>query len=139
MFNDRLIAALEAIPLEFARSQSELAAQLQQFKGTIPLEGARARAADSKILATGYGRLVGWSVTPVGATALLAYIRDGRDANGDVIAVIACQPGASSTHTICGDVGVSYTEGLFLDVVAGTVVGDPARSMIGSVHIGAVG
>lgn len=66
------------------------------------------------------GRLVGWSIATAGAAAVVRF-RDGGDTTAPLIAVVTL-PANSSQTKWAGPAGVSFVDGLFVEVV-GTVEG----------------
>lgn len=123
-------AALIGIQLELERIRSEVEAGLAQFQGTSRIDGARYLPAGGRELAwAGAARLVGWSVRAVGNPVVVA-LRNGRDDQADVVAVIDLPAGGTQTVWF-GPGGVSCPEGLFIDR-SGTGI------LEGAVWIGAV-
>lgn len=87
--------------------------------GPVPLWKLSITA--SAQLVTGIGRMLGVSIVNEATTvAAKAYIRDGVDATGPVIDVIACPAGSSADHSRQYP-GVLVRQGIYVQVVAGTL------------------
>lgn len=134
---DQLVAAIEAIPLQFARMQAELTQGLQESHNGQLLLGARplqVGATGANTLAwAGPGRLVGWSVRATGG-AMTVLIRDARSDSGDILAAIELAAGQAQTIWL-GPGGVSFGEGIYVQAVQ-AVPGNGAIQ--GAVYLGAV-
>ena len=138
-WQDELREAIAAIPLTLDRMTSELSVGLGEFHNGVRLKGARnvvVGAAGRTLAYAGTGRLVGWSLQADGG-AVEVRVRDGRDAGGDVLAVLrlADDTGELPTNDTqwLGPGGVSFTEGLYVEVDP-----DSDGTLVGSVWLGAV-
>lgn len=123
--------------VEYMRWLSQMQSDLAQSIGGITLQAARpvtltlGTATGSALSGVG-GRLVGWSVRETGGTnPLVLRFRNGTDAD---------QPVIGEAYTPAGQVtsqwfppGVSFTEGLFLEVVTGAGL---STSLEGAVYLG---
>lgn len=129
---DDLRDAIASIPLALERVQAELRVGLGEFHNGLRLQGARhvAVGAGGRALASaGSGRLVGWSLRAAGG-AVTVTLRDGRDASGDVLAVLELADGATDTQWL-GPGGVSFVEGLYVET-------DGDGALTGAAWLGAV-
>lgn len=134
---DQLIAAIEAIPVQFARMQDELAAGLQEFHNGQELRAARPLqigATGANTLAwAGPARLVGWSVRATDGP-MTVLLRDARSDSGDILAAIELAAGQSQTVWL-GPGGVSAGEGIYVQAVQAV----PATGAIqGAIYLGSV-
>jgi hypothetical protein len=126
-------AALLSLPMELERMGAKMSAGLAEFHNGSRLTAARYVDVSRRLVSTGSGRLVGWSVRNAHASAVLTVnVRNSRDASGDVVATLSLLAGEDSTVWL-GPGGVDFGEALFLDVT-----GDGAGSLLGSVWLGAV-
>jgi hypothetical protein len=127
--NERVAEAL----LEVEKQTAAVAAGLAQWQNGNRLTGARPiDASKHPRLWGGSGRLVGWSLYAKGGPVELL-IRDGRDAGtGDPLGGISLVDGGNSVHWL-GPGGVSFGEGVYLDVQSGNFT-----ALRGSVWLGAV-
>lgn len=120
---DRITAAAVQITQAVAEAREAVDVGLAQFHNAIRLQGARyvgVGAGGGRFMAWGAaGRLVGWSLRAVGAPATLV-LRDSRTAAGEIIAEVSLAAGA--TETVWLHAGVSFTDGLYVDVVDPGVV-----------------
>lgn len=102
----------------------EVEVRLQATLGAVKLRGALAQpvgTGGTNRPATANGSLLGWSLRNTGATAATVILRAGRDTGGAVIASIQLNVG-ESTRDWFGPGGVSYADGLFVDLT-GTIEG----------------
>lgn len=134
-FEDKIAAAIAAIPLELERVRDELTEGLQQFHNGVPLQGARyvpVGATGRTMAWGGSGRLVGWSLRATGGPVTVV-IRDARNLDsGDPFAYIELTD-ASSSNLWFGPGGISFVEGLYVQQVA------PGAGVVqGAVYLGAV-
>lgn len=136
MRDDKLLAAIEALPLAFERMSAELSEGLQPFHQGVPLQGARyvpVGVTGSAALAwAGTGRLAGWSLRATGGPVSIV-VRDSRMSGGDIIACVELAAEASETIWLGG--GVSFIEGLYVQTVAG---GAGTGVIQGALYVGAV-
>lgn len=129
-------AALLALPMELDRIAGQMASGLSEFHNGNRVTAARYADVTRRQVSNGRGRLVGWSMRNSHATdPLTVTIRDSRDAAGDVMATFTLAAGAGSTHQL-GVAGVSFGEGLFLDVTGPAAA--VAGSLVGAVWLGVV-
>ena len=127
---DNVAAALLAVPMELQRITSELRAGLTEYHNGQRITGDRYIPAGGRAMAWGgAGRLTGWSVQAVGGPVKVL-LRDGRTADGEVLAVIDLVEEESDTQSLSRG-GVAFPEGLYLDRSG-------AGTLLGAVWIGAV-
>lgn len=122
---DRITAAAADITAAVREAREAVDAGLTQFHNAVRLQGARyvgVGASSGRFMAWGAaGRLVGWSLRAVGVPTTLV-VRDSRTAGiGEIIAEVSLAAGAA--ETIWLGPGVSFTDGLYLDVAAGVIEG----------------
>lgn len=121
---DRIADAAVQITQAVQEAREAVDAGLTQFHNAIRLQGARyvgVGAGGGRFMACGApGRLVGWSLRAVGAASTVV-LRDSRTAAGEIIAEVVLA--ADTTQTVWLHAGVSFTDGLFVDVVAGVIEG----------------
>lgn len=122
---DRITAAAADITQAVQEAREAVDVGLAQFHNAVRLQGARyvgVGASAGRFMAWGApGRLVGWSLRAVGVPTTLV-VRDSRTAGiGEIVAEIVLA--ADTTQTIWLGSGVSFTDGLYLDVVAGVIEG----------------
>lgn len=126
-------AALLSLPMELDRIAGKLSAGLAEFHAGNRLTAARYVDVSRRLVSTGSGRLVGWSLRNThAADPLVVTVRNSRDASGDVVATLGLSAGQSSTVWL-GPGGVDFGEALFLDVT-----GAGALSLVGAVWLGVV-
>jgi hypothetical protein len=124
--------------IQFVRWLSQMQTDLAQSIGGITLQAARPHtltlgSATGSQLSGVAGRLVGWSVRETGGVnPLAARLRNGADNAQPIIAEIYAEAGKVDTKWL--PPGVSFTEGLYLEVVTGTGL---STSIEGTVYIGA--
>jgi hypothetical protein len=131
----------ERNPAKPSKGDEQLAAMLgaianlndsmgQLHQGLKTLNGVRRLGAEPRPVVNGQsgrisnsvGRLVGYSFSETtGAAPAWVRLRDGSDANGDLIASIKLLAG-TSTNPWRGN-GISFSYGLFVEVVAGSIEG----------------
>jgi hypothetical protein len=133
IINDKIDGRLGEALLEVQQHSALIAAGLAQFQNGQRLRGARPLQINGHgRLWGGAGRLVGWSIVSIGGPVTIL-IRDSTVAGaGDVLAVIDVVDTESETQWF-GPGGISFGEGVFLDVQAGSLT-----TLKGSVWIGAV-
>lgn len=133
IISDKVNERLAEVLLEVERHTAVVAAGLTQFNNGQRLTGARPiDASRHPRLWGGQGRLVGWSLYAKGGPVELL-IRDGRDAGtGDPLGGVNLLDGGNSVHWL-GPGGVSFGEGVYLDVQSGAFA-----ALRGSVWLGAV-
>jgi hypothetical protein len=131
--NDKINERVAEALLEVEKHSSIIASGLTQFNRGQRLTGARSLPVTAHgRLWGGLGRVVGWSVYAKGGPVEVL-IRDSRvSADGDVIGGFNLVDGEESTQWM-GPGGVSFGEGVFLDVQAGALA-----NLRGAVWIGAV-
>lgn len=131
--DDKILAAIAAIPLELERVRAELTTGLAEFHNGAQLRAARpvqVGATGSTALAwVGAGRLVGWSIRATGG-AVTVVLRDARDASGDILAAIELAAGAAETVWL-GPGGVSFAEAVYVQTAGAGIIQ-------GAVYLGAV-
>jgi hypothetical protein len=126
-------AALLSLPMELERMGAKLASGLSEFHNGNRLTAARYVDVSRRLVSTGSGRLVGWSLRNSHATDVATVnIRNSRDASGDIVATLALSGGEDSSIWL-GPGGVDFGEALYLDVT-----GPGAGSLVGAVWLGAV-
>ena len=126
-------AALLSLPMELDRIAGQLSAGLAEFHNGSRLKAARYVDVNRRLVSTGTGRLVGWSLRNSHAADLLTVnVRNSRDASGDIVATLSLSAGEGSTVWL-GPGGVDFGEALFLEVT-----GPGALSLVGAVWLGAV-
>ncbi len=131
--SENVQAAILALPMELERIGARMTAGLAEFHNGQRLTAARYVDVGRRLVSTGSGRLVGWSMRNAHATdSLTVTVRNSRDASGDVVATLGLGGGQGSTVWL-GPGGVDFGEALFLDVT-----GAGAGSLTGSVWLGAV-
>lgn len=81
--------------------------------------------------AAGPGALVGFSLRNREAGPVTAYLRDGCDAAGPIVAPVQLAAGATTTHWF-GPGGLNLVDGLFLDCPAGA---DGQKALEGAVYL----
>lgn len=113
--------------IEYTRWLSQLRADMAESLGGTLLRGARAvpigsAAGATKRPRTTAGALIGWSVRETAGAAATVVLRDGCDANGDVVAEISLAANGAQTIWL-GPAGVNVSQGLYVDLVAGAVEG----------------
>lgn len=134
ILSDKIDGRLAEVLLEVQQHSAAIAAGLAQYQNGMRLNGARPMdASRHPRLWGGEGRLVGWSLYAKGGPVELL-IRDSRVAGaGDPLAGInLATDGASSVHWL-GPGGVSFGEGVYLEVQSGNFT-----ALRGSVWLGAV-
>lgn len=133
--DEKLLAAIAALPLAFEQMSAELATGLQSFHNGVPLQAARyvpVGAAGGRSLAcAAAGRLVGWSLRATGGPVTVV-LRDSRTEAGDAIAYVELADNDSETVWL-GPGGVSFVEGLYVQTVSAG-----AGVIQGAVWLGAV-
>lgn len=135
MREDKIAAALAALPLELERIKDTLSTGLRESNNAVPLQGARyvgVGTAGGRTMAWGgSGRLVGWSLRATGGPVTVV-LRDSRTDTGDVIAYVELTDASSDTQWF-GPGGISFGEGLYVQAIA------PGAGVIqGAVWLGAV-
>lgn len=116
-------AALLSLPMELDRIGAKVAAGLGEFHNGQRITAARYVDVGRRLVSTGSGRLVGWSVRNAHATdTVTVTVRNSRDASGDVMATFALDAGEDSTVWL-GPGGVDFGEALYLEVDGGQLVG----------------
>lgn len=127
--NERVAEAL----LEVQKHTAQVAAGLTQFNNGVRLTGARPLPVNTHgRLWGGSGRLVGWSVYAKGGPVEVL-VRDSRVGGaGDPLSGFNLVDGEESAIWL-GPGGVSFGEGIFLDLQAGALT-----ALRGSLWIGAV-
>lgn len=124
--------------IEYVRWLSQMQTDLAQSIGGITLQGARPvtltlGSSTGSVLSTVGGRLVGWSIRETGGVnPLVLRFRNGGDSGQPVIATAYAPAGQVTAPWM--PPGVSYTEGLYLEVVTGTGL---STSLEGAVYLGA--
>ncbi len=116
----------EAVAAASAQFLAELRQELAGTRLGVVIKGAEVRsfkAGASSGLSFSPGRLMGWSLRETsGAGSATVYVRDGRDNQADIIAVIQLQPSESARDWFAPG-GISYQWGIFLDVASGAIEG----------------
>jgi hypothetical protein len=120
--DDQLAATLGAI--------ADLNDNLQQLHAGVKTTNAiRRLGAEPRLLlgvsqklSNSPGRLAGVALRETAGAAAVVRVRDGFDANGDLILPIALAANASILEWFLPG-GISYTAGLFFEVVSGAVEG----------------
>lgn len=80
-------------------------------------------AVGGTILVSGRGVLKGWAFRETTAAAVAtANLWDGTANNGLMLAPLALASGGKDTDWL-GELGVSFTRGLFLEITAGSIIG----------------
>ena len=137
-WQDELLKAVGGIPVALEQMRAEMAVGLGEFHNGLRLQGARATsvgAGGRTLVSAGAGRLVGWSLRAV-AGMVTVNLRDGRDASGDLLATIELADDSADLPTAStqwfGPGGVSFVEGLYVEVEAGS-----DGTLIGAVYTGA--
>jgi hypothetical protein len=118
--------------IDLIRWTAQMRADVAETLGGIMLRGARPVeiTAVPTLLSGSPGRLVGWSIHETsGSSGFNIRFRNGTDAAQPLIACSTGTAGATDTKWL-NPGGVSFTEGLYLEFVAGT-------SVEGTVYIGA--
>lgn len=124
--------------IEYIRWLSQMQTDLAQSIGGITLQAARPHTlslgtATGSQLSGVAGRLVGWSIREsAGVNPLVVRLRNGADASQPIIAEVYAPAGQVSNQWM--PPGVSFTEGLYLEVVTGTGL---STSIEGAVYLGA--
>jgi hypothetical protein len=129
---DKVAAAIAAIPLELERVRDELTEGLQQFHNGVPLQGARyvpVGIGGRTMAWGGSGRVLGWSLRATGGPVTVA-LCDGHDTNADPFMYVDLADGVASNAWF-GTTGISFVEALFVQALGAGV-------MQGSVFLGAV-
>lgn len=111
------------------RHMAEIAVGLAAFQNGHRITAARSLPVNVARAWGGSGRVVGWSVKATGGPVTV-YLRDSRDVEGQVLAVIDLTDGQHETVSLAPG-GVSFGEGLFLDKTG-------AGTLAGAVWLGAV-
>jgi hypothetical protein len=107
---------------------AQMQADLAQSLGGIMLRAARAvpvGTADggTSMVSSSPGRLVGWSLRETtGSAGFTVRLRNGTDSGQPLIACVAGAAGAVDTRFLAPG-GVSFTEGLYVEILSGTVEG----------------
>jgi hypothetical protein len=116
---------------------AQMQADVVESVGGIMLRSARVVPLTvlPTIVSASPGRLVGWSLRiPVfGANPAVVRLRDGDSAAADLISVINL-PAASSSNVWLSPGGVSFQNGLFVEVVTG---GSLETAVEGTLYLGA--
>lgn len=103
----------------------ELRAALSQTKGAVVLQGAEVRSVPAtttgRRISTSAGRLMGWALRETAGAPATVYLRDGRDAGGEIVVPLQLAANESTRDYFAG--GLSLVDSLYLDVVAGSVEG----------------
>lgn len=119
---DRVVAAVDRAGEKW---HNAIRAGMTETRNANRIRGSRNQPiASGGRLATGVGRLAGWSLRSSGGAATVT-IYDGIDATADVLAAIALAPNGEPLGTaqaFMGPSGPSFAEGIFV-VITGTVVG----------------
>lgn len=121
---DRIIAGLAQLSQEIAMNREVLKASLATSQAGQRLRGDRPVAigvGGVRLAWAGPGRLTGWTLANPSAAPATVRFRDSRNDTGTPVAVVVV-PAGSSRDLVAGRPGVSFGEGLFVDVV-GTVEG----------------
>jgi hypothetical protein len=124
--------------IEAVRWLEQMRADVAETVGGVMLRAARPvplTVLPSRV-STSPGRLVGWSLRiPVfGTNPAVVKLHDGADAGGDLVAVINL-PAASSDTKLLGGGGVSFSNGLFVELV--TSGGTLETAVEGVIYLGA--
>lgn len=122
--SDRLADVLADLVTTLDATRAQNAAVLAASQNAARLRGDRPIGVGFggvTLAWAGAGRLTGWTLRNPGADDVVVVLRDSRDAGGDAVATVVVPAGTSRelSHTV----GVSFGEGLFVDVVGGTVTG----------------
>lgn len=133
ILNDKINERVAEALLEVEKHTAQVAAGLTQFNNGVRLTGARPLPVNSHgRLWGGSGRLVGWSVYAKGGPVEVL-VRDSRVGGaGDPLGGFNLVDGGSSSSWM-GPGGVSFGEGIFLDVQSGALT-----ALRGTLWIGAV-
>jgi hypothetical protein len=133
LITDKIDERIAEALLEVQKHTADVAAGLAQWNNGQRLTGARPiDASRHPRLWGGSGRLVGWSVYAKGGPVELL-IRDSRVSGaGDPLAGINLVDGGNSVHWL-GPGGVSFGEGLYLEVQSGSLT-----ALKGTIWLGAV-
>lgn len=83
--------------------------------------GFAARSTDL-LIASGYGRLSGWSMRETAGAVCVVRFRDGIDATGAIRGVTSMASGGE-TQGPNMDEGIRFTTGLYMERVSGTFEG----------------
>jgi hypothetical protein len=121
--------------IDVARWIAQMRADLAETLGGIMLRGARPVSLTvlPTLLSGSPGRLVGWSLHETGGTnPFVIRFRNGGDSAQPLIACTTAA--ASGVDTRWFTSGISFTEGLFIELVTG---GSLSTSVEGTVYIGA--
>lgn len=118
---EKVLDRVEGAKLEvLARYQ----AGLQETVNALRVTGARALplyGSGSQLVSNSRGRVTGYALRETsGANPAVVRLRAGRDSGGDLLVPIALTAGQSRTEAVPA---VSYGDGLFVEVVSGTVEG----------------
>jgi hypothetical protein len=108
--------------IRMVRWLEQMRADVAESIGGVMLRGARPVPLTvlPTVLSGSPGRLVGWSLrVPVfSSNPGVVKLRDGRNADGDLIAVINL-PAASSVTEWMAPGGVSFSNGLYVEIATG--------------------
>lgn len=112
--------------LEVLTAFDRLRTTLSVSNLAVALQGAEVRPVRTGAVSTqvsgSAGRVMGWSFRETAGGNATLYLRDGRDASADVVTVI--QLGAhESTRDSYFPGGLSFVQGLYLDVAVGAIEG----------------
>jgi hypothetical protein len=123
--------------IAMVRWLSQMRADVAETVGGVMLRAARPvplTVLPSRV-STSPGRLVGWSLRiPVfGTNPAVLKLHDASDAGGDLVAVINL-PAASSDTKLLGGGGVSFSNGLYVELVTG---GSLETAVEGCIYLGA--
>jgi hypothetical protein len=110
--------------IEVVRWLEQMRADVAETLGGVMLRSARAVALTvlPTILSLSPGRIVGWSLRETAGQPYTVRLRNGDNPAADVVAVITGVAGSGDTKWL-GPGGVSFTEGLYVELVAGSVEG----------------
>lgn len=115
-----------AVAMAVTERMEELRAELSQSVKSLRIKGALVRPVTefktSGVVSTSNGALVGYGLYETsGITGAKVMLRDGID-GGEIVVPIVLGPG-ESVRDFFGDAGLSFTTGLYFNVVSGAVDG----------------
>lgn len=122
--------------INVARWLSQMRADMAETLGGIMLRSARAvpLTVVPSLLSGSPGRLVGWSLhETTGANPWLVKLHNGTDSGAEVVAIAGGGGGTVDTKVFSAG-GISFTEGLYLEVVTGAGL---SGAIEGAIYLGA--
>jgi hypothetical protein len=114
----------------------QMRADVAESLGGVMLRSARPVALTvlPTLLSASPGRLVGWSVREtVGTNPYVLRFHNGDNPGADLVAMVTGSAGTADSHWF-GPGGISFTEGLYVEVVTGAGL---SQAIEGVIYLGA--